>query len=184
MTTLILGLALFFGIHLLPSAPLVRQSLLTRLGEGPYKGLYSVISLLGFILIVLGMAAADFRSLWLPPSWAHSVVVPLMLPSFILLAAANMPGNIKRFCRHPMLWGVTLWAAGHLLANGDLASILLFGAFALFSLFDIVSVNRRGAQPQQQTLPLSKDLMVVAVGSGAYVFFLLLHPTLFGVAVV
>jgi len=184
MTTLIVGLALFFGIHLLPSATDLRQSLLNRLGAGPYKGLYSIISLLGFVLIVVGMAAADFRSLWLPPSWARSLAVPLMLPCFILLAAANMPGNIKRFSRHPMLWGVTGWSALHLLANGDLASILLFGAFAAFALFDRVSANRRGAQTQQQTLPLSKDLMVVAAGLGAYVFFLLLHATLFGVAVV
>jgi len=184
MITLILGLLLFFGIHLLPSAIDLRRSLLTRLGEGTYKGLYSVISLLGLILIIVGMAAADFQSIWLPASWARSIAVPLMLPSFILLAAANMPSNIKRFTRHPMLWGVTLWAALHLLANGDLASMILFGAFGLFALLGRLSANRRGAQKQQQVLPLAKDLIAVAAGLVAYVFFLVLHPTLFGVAVV
>jgi uncharacterized membrane protein len=146
--------------------------------------LYSLVSLLGFILIIVGMARADFQSIWLPPSWGRDVAVPLMLPCFMLLAAANMPGNIKRFSRHPMLWAVALWAALHLLVNGDLASILLFSAFGLFSLFDMVSANRRGAGKQQPVLPVTKDIIVAAVGLGAYVFFLLLHPTLFGVAVI
>jgi uncharacterized membrane protein len=101
-----------------------------------------------------------------------------------LLVAAFMPTNLKRFTRHPMLWGVTIWAAVHLLSNGDLASLILFGSFGAFSLFDMWSANRRGAELSSQALPYWRDLLVVVVGAIVYVAFLKSHAWLFGVPLV
>lgn len=183
MIILIFGLVLFFGAHIFPSFVGVRSSLIARLGEGPYKGLYSIISLAGFILIIAGKSKADFQPLWEPPLWSSSIAPILMLLSFVLLAAGNMPSNFKRFTRHPMLWGVTIWSVTHLLANGDLSSALLFGVFGIFSLFDMVSSNLRGATRQDNRLPIKKDLTVVAAGIFAFLLFFFLHPVLFGVSV-
>ena len=127
MTLLITGLLVFVAIHLLPAAVDLRASLIDRLGEMPYKAVFAGISLLGLVMIVVGKGRADFVPLWQPPLWAKHVTFPLMIGAFVLLPAANMPTNIKRFTRHPMLWGVTLWSIGHLIANGDMASVILFG---------------------------------------------------------
>jgi uncharacterized membrane protein len=184
MITLVFGLTIFLGMHLFPSFVALRNKAITHLGEGPYKGIFSVISLTGIVLIVIGMSRADYLPIWEPPVWNRNLVLPLMVLSFILLAAANAPSNIKRFTRHPMLWGVTLWSAAHLLANGDLASILLFGAFAAFSLFDMFSANLRGATKQQEKLPVKKDVIAIIVGLVMYAVFVFLHPYLFGVAII
>lgn len=183
MKLLILGLVIFIGVHLLPSFVSVRLAIINRLGPGAYKGLFSLLSLLGLVLIVIGKYRADFQPLWQPPAWGREAALVLLLPALVLLAAANMPSNIKRFTRHPMLWGVTLWSAGHLLANGDRAALLLFGSLGLYALLDMLSANRRGAQKQAKTYPLAKDGTTLAAGLVAYAVLLWLHPYLFGVAV-
>lgn len=184
MTSLIAGLLVFFAVHLIPSLPNGREKLARRLGEHPYKGLFALISLSGMVLIVFGMGDRAYVPLWEPPMFASHLALLLMLPAFVLLAAAYLPGNIKRFTRHPMLWGVTLWAVGHLLANGDLGSVLLFGGFGVYSLFAMWSANRRGAAKSVIARPLYYDLIVVAVGITGYVLFLFLHPSVIGVAVI
>lgn len=184
MTTLIVGLFVFFGIHLLPSFENTRNSLVARLGEGPYKGGYTLVSILGFALIVVGMANRDYISIWQPPVWSSHLALVLMLPVFMLLAAAYLPGNIKRFTRHPMLWGVTLWAVAHLLVNGDLASILLFSSFLVYSLFDMWSANNRGARKSTQKRPFFYDAGVVFLGICLYLLFFYLHPQIIGVPVI
>jgi len=158
--------------------------LTTRLGSGPFRGLFSVISLAGLILIIYGKSKAGFVPLWEPPGWGKDVVVVLMVPSFILLAAANMKSNIKLFTCHPMLWGVALWSAAHLLANGDLASLFLFGSFGVFSLFAMFSANLRGATKQVTKYPFTKDAAVIVAGIVTYGVFMFLHPYLFGVAII
>ncbi len=184
MSILILGLIVFFGIHLLPSFASTKTSLVGRLGENAYKGIYSIISITGFVLIIYGKGQADFQPVWEPVLIGSKIPLVLMLISFVLLAAANMPSNIKRFTRHPMLWGITAWSSAHLLTNGDLASIFLFGGFGLFSLFDMVSSNLRGASKQEDTLPLMKDVLTISAGIGIYFLFLFLHPYLMGVSVI
>lgn len=184
MTTLIVGLLVFFGIHLLPSFESTRNSLVARLGEGPYKVGYSLVSILGFVLIVVGMANRDFISIWQPPVWTSHLALVLMLPVFVLLAAAYLPGNIKRFTRHPMLWGVTLWAVAHLLANGDLGSILLFGGFLAYSLFDMWSANNRGARKSTLKRPVIYDAGIVLLGLCIYLLFFYYHPQIIGVPVI
>lgn len=183
MTYLLIGLIVFFGIHLLPSFVSTRQALVRRLGELPYKGLFALISLGGFILIVLGKAQAAVIPVWQPYNWGSLPAQWLMPLAFILVTAAYAPTNLRRITRHPMLWGVTLWAAVHLLANGDLASILLFASFALYSLFDMASVNRRGLRvPGIRVMPVY-DVVVIIIGLAAYAGVALAHPYLFGAKV-
>lgn len=183
MTTLIVGLVVFFGIHLLPSFEGIRGRLIALSGEGPYKGMYTLISISGFVLIVMGMANRDFISVWQPPLWTSHLALVLMLPVFMLLAAAYIPSNIKRFTRHPMLWGVSLWAIAHLLANGDIGSILLFGSFLAYSYFDMWSANRRGAQKSKIKRPIIYDVGIVLLGFGMYLLFFYIHPKIIGVPV-
>lgn len=184
MNLLILGIIIFIGVHLLPSFVSLRRAAMDRLGPGTYKGLFSLLSLVGLVLMVGGKYLADVQPLWQPPAWGRFAAIVLMLPVFVLLAAANMPSNIKRYTRHPMLWGVTLWSAGHLLANGDRASLLLFGSLGAYAVFDMLSANLRGAVKQISVYPLAKDGVTVAAGLVVYVALLLLHPYLFGVAVI
>jgi uncharacterized membrane protein len=183
MNLLILGLVLFIGVHLLPSFVSLRRAAVDRLGPGAYKGLFSLLSLTGLVLMVIGKYLADFQPLWQPPAWGRNAALVLLLPVFVLLAAANMPSNIKRYTRHPMLWGVTLWSVGHLLSNGDRASLLLFGSLGVYALFGMLSANLRGAVKQVKVYPLVKDGVTVAAGLVVYAVLLLLHPYLFGVAV-
>ena len=184
MTLLIVGLAIFISIHILPWRRGWRKTVIGKLGEKAYKGLFAVVALTGLIVIIVGKARADFHHLWAPPPWGHVLALPLMLVAIILLAAANLPGNIKRFTRHPMLWGVTLWSCAHLLANGDLAAAILFGAFGIYALLAMLSANIRGAMLQTQRQPITKDLIIALVGIAVFSGLLLAHPYLFGAAVI
>lgn len=180
MTLLAIGLIVFIGIHSLPMFPVLRQTLVARFQLKGYKLLFTAVAVLGLVLIIIGKAKANFVHVYMPPSWGRHPAMLLMLFAFILLPAAHMPGNIKRFTRHPMLWGVVLWSVAHLLANGDQASLLLFGGLGLYSLVDMVSANRRGARLQAERVPARKDAMVVMAGVLSYFIFLVLHPYLFG----
>lgn len=185
MNTLIFGLIIFFGIHLLPSFTGFRQKIILKLGEGGYKGIYSIVSLLGLVLIIYGMSIAEFQPIFNPPLWGRDIALVAMLFSFYLLIAAQMKSNVKRFTRHPMLWGLLLWSGSHLAANGDLASIWLFGSFCVFSLFDMISANKRGAEKQAIVYPVTKDLIVLLVSIVVYLMVMLfLHDYLFGTPIV
>jgi uncharacterized membrane protein len=183
MLWLIAGLVLFLGIHVFSSLRPARERVIARLGEGAYKGFYSLISLAGFGLIVAGMGKAPSIVLWHPPAWGHYVAIWFMPFALILLATAFVPGNLKRLTAHPMLWSITLWALVHLIANGDLAGLLLFGGFGLYSLYAMWSQNRRGARPAQMRRPIRGDIGAVVVGLVAYALLLKFHANLFGVAV-
>ncbi len=184
MSILISGLIIFLGIHLLPTFSSIRTKLIEKYGEKRYQVFYSLIAGIGLIVIIFGMIYRDFVHLWTPPAWGRHMGIVLMLPAVILLGAADIPSNIKRFTRHPMLWGVTLWACAHLLANGDLASLILFGSFGGFSLFDMWSANRRGAEKSTQAYPITKDSKVVGIGIVVYVVLLFAHPYLIGIPVI
>lgn len=184
MGILVLGVAIFIGVHLIPSAPSLRDRLSKRFGNNAYRGLFSLVSLIGFVLLVIGKGRAPLVPLWDPPAWAPQVAIWVMPFALTLLVAAFLPSNLKRVTRHPMLWGVAVWAAGHLLANGDLASIILFGSFGSFALFDMWSANRRGAELSSKVVPYWRDLLVIAVGGIVYMGFLHSHAMLFGMPVV
>ncbi len=146
MTWLLLGLVLFIGIHSVAIvAPRGRHAIAHRMGEGPWKGLYTVVALAGFGLIVAGYSAArqDPVVLWVPPVATRHVAALLMLPVFVLLLAAYLPGRIQRAAKHPMLAATKFWALAHLLANGNLADVLLFGSFLAWAVADRISLKRR-----------------------------------------
>jgi uncharacterized membrane protein len=134
--------------------------------------------------MVTGMVQAPFIFVWQPPAWGFTVVPLLMLPALVLVVGAYLPGNVHRLTPHPMLWGVVLWAVGHLFANGDAASLWLFGSLGLYSLFAIWSANRRGAVRATAREHAEKDLVVLAVSVLLYVGFAFLHPVLFGVVAI
>jgi uncharacterized membrane protein len=180
---LITGLLVFFGIHLVPAAPVLHDRLVGRLGEKGWKGIMSVIAIAGFVMIVLGWQRSPFVPVYTPPEWGHWLPRILMLPALILLAAAYIPSNVKRYTRHPMLWATVIWAVAHLFANGDRRSLLLFGSFLLWSLFDMWSANRRGATLKGQPVRPGYELAVIAAGIVAYLLFARFHGALFGVPV-
>lgn len=185
MTILILGLVVFLGIHSVRiiAAPLRDAQFAANAKR--WKGLYSLIAGLGFVLIILGWIAARPAApqLYDPPTWGRHAAMGLVWIAFILLAGSNGPvGRIKATVRHPMLLGVIFWSAGHLLTNGDQASVVLFGAFLAWAILDLISaVNRKEPAPVV-TKPIA-DLIAVVAGTVLYaVFVLFLHRLLFGVS--
>jgi uncharacterized membrane protein len=187
MGTLILGLVLFLGIHSIAiAAPGLRNRALARLGEGGWKGLYSVLSLAGFVLLVYGYGIAR-RSpivLYVPPHFLRHVTFLFMLPVFPLIFAAYLPGRIKSAVKHPMLAGVKFWAFAHLLSNGTLADVVLFGSFLAWAVLDRISLKRR-APVTLRTAPAGRfnDLVAVLLGLGLYAFFIVWgHRWLIGVS--
>lgn len=184
MLLLTLGVIVFAGVHLVPGFPALRECLVSRLGEGRYMALFSAVAFAGLLLIIIGKSTTVFVPLWQPPGWGRAAALLITPLAFVLLAAAYLPSNIKRFTAHPMLWGVSAWAAAHLLANGDLASLALFGGLGLFALVDMWLANMRGAEISATRQPVVKDLTTAIAGLVVYVVFLALHPYLFGVAVI
>ena len=187
MTRLIAGLLIFFGMHSVAIvAPGFRNAARKRLGEGGWKGLYALVSLAGFVLIVQGFGSARLSPvvLYVPPSWMRHVTFLFMLPVFPLLLAAYLPGRIQRAAKHPMLAAVKFWAFAHLLANGTLADILLFGSFLAWAVVDRISLKRRPPQALRTASPgRFNDLIAVVLGLGLYGFFIgWLHLRLFGVS--
>ncbi len=190
LLVMILGLVLFLGVHTLTTQRDLRANLVASMGEGGYKIGYALVSLAGLALIIWGFAhyrAGGMINLWYPPKFLKHITVALMLPAVILVAASYIRGRIYTTLKHPMLAGIKLWAAAHLLANGDLGAIILFGSFLAWAVFDRISMKRRndaGAPP----IPvggLSNDLIAVAVGFVAYLALAFaFHPVVIGVAVV
>lgn len=183
MSLLIAGLVIFIGIHLVPHFADFRAQWQSRLGEQGYKGVFSLLSAIGLILIIFGMIYSDFIHFYSPPPWGRDAARALMLPALILLCAANLPTNFKRWLQHPMLIGLLLWSAAHLLANGDAASLLLFGGFAIFAIFDLWSVIQRRAAAVK-IYPRRNDIIAVGIGVAVYITLLFAHPYLFGVAII
>jgi uncharacterized membrane protein len=187
---MILGLVLFFGAHTLTTQRDVRGRLIASMGEGPYKIAYSLVSLAGLALIVWGFAhyrATEWIQVWTPPTVLKHLNMALMLPAVILVVAAYIRGRIYTTLKHPMLAGVKLWAFGHLLANGDLGGIILFGSFLAWGVYDRISLKHR-TDPGAPPIPvggLTNDLIAVAVGVVAYLALAFaFHPVVIGVPVV
>lgn len=188
MAALILGLVLFLGVHSVRIfRPDTRLALIERLGEPTWKGLFSLVSVAGLVLIIWGYGQARMSPvwLWISPMWTHHLAALLMLLALVLLAAAYIPGNrIKARMGHPMLLATKVWALAHLIANGTLADLLLFGGFLVWAIADF-AVSRRRDRAEGVTYPalgISRDLAVVAAGLIGYlVFAFWLHGPLIGV---
>ena len=188
MAWLILGLLLFLGVH---SVRIVadgwRTRMRARLGEGPWKGIYSVVSLLGFLLIVWGYSIArqDPTVLWSSPTWVRHVAALLTLLAFVFLAAAYVPGNaIKARIGHPMVVSVKVWAFAHLLANNTLADLLLFGSFIVWAALSFRAARARDRADGTVYVrgPMSRTGVAVVLGTVLWaVFAFWAHGALFGV---
>jgi uncharacterized membrane protein len=191
LTLLLAGLVLFFGPHLFTAfrSRAEGADLKRRLGPAVYMSAYSLVSLAGLVLIILGYGASPaLPILYTPPTWARHINLALMLPAMILLASAYLPvGRIRKFARHPMLAAVKLWAFGHLLANGEIASVVLFGSFLAYGVIDRIALKRRGDAGPARLAPQAAlmDLAAVIAGSALYVLVgYVLHPYLFGVVAI
>ena len=185
MTILAVGLALFIAVHLVPSIPPLRAGLVARLGAMPYRGVFSLASLVGLVLVVWGFSRAPFEPVYAPPSWGRHAAIIAVPIALVLFAAANMPTHIRAVLRHPMLLGLLLWALTHLLANGDLRSIVLFGSLAGFAVLDLVSVVMRGKQPTPDKAPrLAMDAAAAVGGLLAAGLLTYFHAALFGMPVI
>lgn len=189
MLVLILGLLIFLGAHSVRMlAPGWRGRTVARLGDGPWKGLYSLASLIGFVLIIWGyrMAHQDPVVLWYPPEWLKHLAIALLLAASILFAAYLVPaGRMKARLGHPMLLSVKVWAFAHLLANGTLADVFLFGAFLVWAITDYLSSRRRdrAAGTVRVAGPARNDVIAVVVGAVIWVAILWrLHQWVIGVS--
>lgn len=188
MTLLILGLFLFLGVH---SVRIVaddfRTARIQAWGDNGWKAAYSVVSIAGLVLIVYGygLSRAAPVDLWNPPVWTRHLASLLTLPAFILLVAAKVPGShLKAKLKHPMVLGVKLWALAHLLANGRLADVLLFGGFLVWAAlcFRAARARDRAQGTEYRAVGVSRDLATVAIGTAFWVAFALwLHAPLIGV---
>ena len=189
-----LGLILFFGIHMLPFYPEYRAQLIEKIdnntigGEDMYKIIFSVVSLLGLIFVGIGKGSMEFIGLWGTPTFFRYIAVILIPVSFTLMVAAYMPNNIKRHVPHPMLTGVIIWGVTHMIVNGDVASIILFGSFVFYSVVAIKLANRRdydknSEEDVQGRVPVVKDAVVIGIAILGFILLLWLHELLFGRAV-
>lgn len=177
MIALIIGLVVFLGVHSIAIvSPQGRDALAARVGENAWKGLYSLVSIVGFVLLVWGYGRArmDLVPLYSPPVEMRWITALLMLPVFPLLLAPYFPGRIRDRLKHPMLVAVKLWAFAHLLSNGTLADVLLFGGFLAWAVADRISFKRRVQRPLK-TVPRSKMNDAIAIVLGLVLYFAFMH---------
>ncbi|MBV1789495.1 NnrU family protein [Marinobacterium sp. D7] len=189
MAILILGLVLFLGVHSTRIlAPGLRDGAVRSMGLMRWKGLYSLISLVGFVLIIWGYGEARYTPtwVWLSPDWTRHITALLLIPAFILVAGTYVPGtHMKARLGHPMALGVKVWAFAHLLSNGTLADILLFGSFLAWAILYYAIARRRDRAEgvTYKAISVQRDLIAVVIGLALYAAFaVVLHKWLIGVA--
>lgn len=183
MEFLIAGLVLFLGIHSVRLVGL-RSPMIAMMGQGGYSIVYSLISAIGLALIVYGhVLAHPSASVWAPPEWTRTLALVLVPVSLVLLVSAYLPGHIRSGVRHPMTLGVLLWSVAHLAANGEVASFILFGSFALWSLLTLLSAYVRGGSFATEG-SWKADAAAIVIGLVAAGLLAWFHMQLFGVAVV
>ena len=188
LAILILGLIVLLGAHVFVTFRGARERMIARLGQNGYRGLFSIIALAGLVLIVWGYGdyrAHDWIDVWSPPAFMRHVTVGLMLFAVIFLVATFIPSRIKVKLKHPMLTSVKTWAFAHLLSNGDLGSILLFGSFLAWGVYARIAAKRRG-DLGVSTAPAgwTNDIVVVVLGIVIYLALgFWFHPYVIGVPV-
>ena len=189
MAALVFGLVIFLGLHSTRIfAGRARAKAIAQLGEGPWKGLYSLLSLIGLALIVWGFGRARWNAaeLWTPPTWTRHATILLMLFSLILIGAYIFKkSHIAVAVHHPMVWAVAIWAAGHLIANGSAADVVLFGAFFAWAIADLVSSYGRDSRNAVVYPAPDWSATIGALVLGAVLWIALLfglHQWLFGVS--
>lgn len=183
MTLLVVGISFFIALHMVPFLGRnVRAKLRDSIGTGPYMGVFALLMVSCFVLMVLGWRSSTAELLYVAPAWGRTLTYLLSVAGLVLFVASNTPTNIKRWLRHPQLFGLGLWSAGHLLSNGELRSVLLFGGMGLFAVLAIFLSNKRDGEWQKiEAVPVSKDFTVILIGllvSAALYYF---HGSISGV---
>lgn len=182
MTLLIVGLIVFFGIHAVPWSASGRERLVQTFGLNFYRALFGVASLAALGLIVMGYADAEKTFLWTAPSFARPLAHTIVPMAFVLMAAGFTGANLNRWTAHPIPSAIGLWAAVHLLNNGDVPSVLLFGGFLTYAILLACSQSRRGvAKRLIGRQPIWRDIAAIAIGLAASILMFRYHATLIGV---
>lgn len=185
MAMLIAGLVIFLGVHSVRMfAPAMRDRFIERRGPGAWKGLYTLFSIVGFVILIYGYGQARFDNVFFysSPRWFSHIHILVMLPAMVFLVASQLPtGHIKKKLKNPQLIGVKLWAIGHLLVNGDLANWLLFGSFLIWAVLLVINTNKRG-QVFPDEVSAKSDAVAIVLGAGIWAAFIFwLHEWLIGV---
>ncbi|PVZ68291.1 NnrU family protein [Pelagibaculum spongiae] len=188
MSWLILGLVLFFAVHLLPVlAPGYRQKLKVKYGENRYKLLFGLISIVGLALIILGLKYANYSNLYQPTSWSRHLAMSLMMPSiYLFLSNQALPTRsfIKRLTPNPLNWSIVVWSSAHLMANGDLPQVVLFSSFGLFALISIFSSYRRNLKPARGKLKIKDELLFMGLCAVIYIGLFFSHSYFTGMPLI
>lgn len=183
MTLLIVGVAAFIGLHLIPYFAIsFRTGMVAKIGIGGYRGIFAIAVLTSMAGIIFGWRGTVPDMVFVPPTWGFHVTPLFVLFGFILFFASQAPTNIKRYVRHPQMTGILLWSLGHLAANGEDRSVILFGSFALWSVLAIFGANRRDKiwqKPEKQ--PVFKDIITVVIGLAVYALAVYFHEAVIGV---
>jgi uncharacterized membrane protein len=189
MGVLVVGLVLFIGAHVFVTFRARRDAVVARIGEWPYKGVMALVSAAGIILIGYGFGqyrATGWIDVWYPPRWTFYITQILMWPASICVVAAYSRGNIWRKLKHPMLVGVKTWAVAHLISNGDLGSIVLFGSILAWAVYDRITLKRR-TDPGAPPIPVGghrNDTIALVIGTILYLALgLVFHPLVVGIPV-
>lgn len=186
MELLILGLVLWTCIHFFPAlAKCTRGLIISKIGIGPYKGLFAILIVASVVLIVFGWRSIEPVDLYHSQSWGRHITFLLVLLTFILFVAARKTTNIKRFLRHPQLTGLVLWSIGHLFANGDNRSLILFSWLGVWAIMEMILISRReGDWVKPEPVSLKDDVITVIGGCVIYAIFLMAHPYLTGIKLI
>jgi len=186
MCLLILGLVLWSVVHLFPSiAKGTREYIISKLGLGPFKGIFALLIVSSVVLIVFGWRSIEPSDVYSPLSWGRHVTFLLVALTFILFVAARRQTNIKRILRHPQLTGLVLWGFGHLFANGDNRSLILFSSLIVWAILEMILINRReGEWKKPDPVPVKNDVITVIGGCVLYTVLLFAHPYLSGIKLI
>ena len=183
MTIFVIGLILFFGVHLIPMTPL-KPALHRAIGENPYKGLFSLVSLVGLGVTIWGFSMlrsgpSAFPLYW-TAEWTRPVSTVLIFLGFVCFGAFHGKGYLKLWLKQPMSIGVALWSVGHLLSNGRQAAVILFACFLAYALLDIVVSMAKGKVPTHEP-QIRSDILAVVIGAIVFVVFAWLHQYIIGI---
>ena len=188
MLLMLVGLVVLLGTHAFTTMRDARAAAIARLGEWPYKGLYSLVSLAGVVMVAYGYAAwraSGPAQLWYPPAWTRHLALALMIAAAILFVAAYLPSHIRTALKHPMLVAIKTWAVAHLIANGDIATIVLALAVLAWAVYARISMKYRDLAPKPAPAGWSGDAIAVVGGLALYAFLVyLFHPYVIGVPVI
>jgi uncharacterized membrane protein len=184
VTKLTLGIIIWSVVHFVPAIAVeFRKNLIAKLGENPYKGIFTLCMVLAIYLVISGWKASVPASVYLPPLWGRHITSLLVLAGLVLFIAPYPPNNLKRILRHPQLAGVMCWGVGHLLSNGEGRSIVLFGGLAAWAFIEMLLLNRRdGERVTPDPSPVKNDIILVAAGLVVYAVLAVSHQWLFGVS--